>query len=78
VAGTGHGHDVEWCDREADNRVWGPGRRRSAISGKATRKTPSTSWPVLSRPPTGREANHDPELRRCGGWPGQAAAMTWR
>jgi len=76
VAGTGHGHDVRRGDRGADNRVWGPGLRRSAISGKATRKTPSTSWPVLYRPPTGQEANHVPDLRRHGGWPGQATAMT--
>jgi len=30
-----------------------------------------------SRPPTGQEANRDPDLRRHGGWPGRAAAMTW-
>jgi len=30
----------------------------------------------LARPPTGAQANHDPDLRRRGGWPGQAAAMT--
>jgi len=39
--------------------------------------TPSTSWPVLYRPPTGEQANHDPDLKRHGGWPGRATAMTY-
>jgi len=48
------------------------------IDGHLRQKTPSnTSWPVLYRPPTGEEANHDPALTRRGGWPEQAAAMTW-
>jgi len=31
----------------------------------------------MARPPAGQETNHDPDLRRRCGWPGQAAAMPW-
>jgi len=59
--------------------------REREIRGKAptfalfpdVRNLPHPSWPVLYRPPTSQEANHDPNLRRHGGWPVQSAAMTW-
>jgi len=43
---------------------------------EATPTLPLRHGRGLSRPPTRQDANHDPDLRRRGGWPGQAAAMT--